>query len=205
LGEVAGFNWAAWTVFVLVAAVTPGPNNTMLLNSGGRFGVRRSLPHLLGVCVGFWLMFSATGAGLGALIVNVPASQIALKALALAVFVWLAYSMATAPFAPIGGDPRQSSHSRPMTFAAAAAFQWINPKAWIACVGASAAYLGPNPTWQLIGALAVSFAVLSAPCALIWLALGAVLRRWLGTSRRQRVFNVTMALLLLSSLFTVLR
>jgi threonine/homoserine/homoserine lactone efflux protein len=205
LGAIAAFNWAAWIVFVLVAAVTPGPNNTMLLNSGGRFGVRRSLPHLVGVCLGFALMFSATAAGLGALVVNVPASQIALKVLALVVFVWLAYSMATAPFAPLGGEPRHSNQSRPMTFAAAAAFQWINPKAWVACVGASAAYLGPTPTWQLIGALAASFAVLSAPCALIWLALGAVLRRWLGTPRRQRVFNVTMALLLLSSLVTVLR
>ncbi len=205
MGAFAEFNWAAWVVFVVVAAITPGPNNTMLLNTGMRFGVRRSLPHLAGICLGFSLMFSATAAGLGALVVNVPASQLALKVVALGVFLWLAYRMASAPFAPIGGEPVQASQARPMTFAGAAAFQWINPKAWVACVGASAAYLGPTPTWQLIGALAVSIAVLSVPCSLVWVGFGAVMRRFLGTARRQRVFNITMALLLISSLVTVLR
>lgn len=192
-------------MFVVVAAITPGPNNTMLLNTGMRFGVRRSLPHLAGICLGFALMFSTTAAGLGALVVGVPASQIVLKVVALAVFLWLAYRMASAPFAPIGGDAVHANHSRPMTFVGAAAFQWINPKAWVACVGASAAYLGPTPTWQLIGALAASIAVLSVPCSLLWVGFGAMMRRWLGTPQRQRFFNVTMALLLLSSLFTVLR
>jgi threonine/homoserine/homoserine lactone efflux protein len=184
----------------------------MLLSSGVRFGVRRSLAHLSGITVGFCAMFVATAAGLGALLVTVPASQVALKILAVAVFCWMAYRMASAPFARIGSElPENSpaegarSNARPLTFFGAAAFQWVNPKAWVACVGAAGAFLGPRPTWYMVVLLGATFAAVTIPCAGAWLAFGAAMRRFLDTPLRQRVFNVTMATLLLASLVTVLR
>jgi threonine/homoserine/homoserine lactone efflux protein len=208
----ADFNWWSWIVFAIVASITPGPNNAMLLASGVRFGVRRSAAHLSGITVGFFAMFIATAAGLGALLVTLPASQAVLEVLAVAVFIWMAYRMATAPFARIGDDSPASAHgpgaaaaARPMTFFGAVAFQWVNPKAWVACVGAAGAFLGPDPTRSMVVLLGVTFAAVTVPCAGAWLVFGAAMRRFLDTPLRQKVFNVSMAALLLASLVTVLR
>lgn len=188
----------AFCAFVLVSSITPGPNNTMLLASGVNFGFRRTVPHLLGICVGMIFMLTVVGLGLGSAFTAFPWTWNVLRAVATAYLVWLAWKLATA------GSLQDREVTRPMSFVRAAAFQRVNPKAWVMAVGACSAYvLHPN-IWINAAVMGVLFAVVNLPSITTWAVFGMALRRWLGNPRVLRVFNVTMALLLLASLWPIL-
>ncbi len=188
----------AYSAFLLVSSITPGPNNTMLLASGVNFGLRRTVPHLLGICIGMVVMITVVGLGLGSVFTAFPWTWNVLRVGATAYLVWLAWKLATA------GGLQDREVTRPMSFLRAAAFQWVNPKAWVMAVGACSAYvLHPN-IWINAALMAALCAVVNLPSITTWAVFGAGLRRWLGNPRVLRVFNVTMALLLLASLWPIL-
>ncbi len=184
--------------FAFVTSVTPGPNNMMLLASGVNFGFRRTVPHMLGIGAGCALMVFLVGLGLAGIFRAWPPALTLLKVLSVAYMLWLAWKIAHAA-APGEGRAR----ARPMTFVQAAAFQWVNPKAWAMALGAVAAYL-PDPSPHGAALVASAFALVNLPSVSVWAAAGQGLRRWLDDPRRLRAFNVTMALLLVASLWPVL-
>lgn len=186
----------ALATFCFVSSITPGPNNMMLLASGANFGFRRTLPHLMGVSLGFGAMVLAVGLGIGGLFVVYPALYTVLKFVGGAYMLWLAWRIATAD-----GIGDKSGASRPMGFWEAAAFQWVNPKAWAISLGAITAFVAPDQF--LIGVLIVTavFATINLPCIASWAAFGVVLRRFLDRPWTLRAFNVTMAVLLIASLY----
>lgn len=186
----------ALILFAAVGSITPGPNNIMLLTSGANFGWRASLPHLLGICVGFPVLLLAVGLGLAETFVRVPASAVVLKWLGAAYLLYLAWRIANAA-APQGQANRPA---RPMSFWEAVAFQWINPKAWMMAASAFSAYVPPGGGWLAIGAVAAIFAVFGTPCVAAWMLFGTGMRRFLAMGSRARMFNLTMALLLVVSL-----
>lgn len=193
-------DFLAVTLFATVATVTPGPNNLMLLTSGLNFGLRRSMPHFWGICLGFPVMLLAVGLGAGALFEYVPGLHLALKVLACAYLLYLAWRIAVmtpAAAATEGG--------RPFSFLQAALFQWVNPKAWMICLGAVAAYtsLDRGVLGQSL-LLAFIFLLVTVPCVGVWLALGHGARRLLAAPRVLWAFNVSMALLLVVSLWPTL-
>ena len=185
--------------FAFVTSVTPGPNNMMLLASGVNFGLRRTVPHMLGISVGFALMAFLVGLGIAGIFHSLPIALIALKIASVAYMLWLAWKIAHSA-AP--GEGR--SRPNPMTFLQAAGFQWVNPKAWAMALGAVAAYL-PDPTPLGCLLVAVAFATINLPSVAVWAAAGQGLRRWLQDPARLRAFNWTMAVLLVASLWPVLR
>ena len=185
--------------FAFVTSVTPGPNNMMLLASGVNFGLRRTVPHMLGISVGFALMAFLVGLGIAGIFHSLPIALTALKLASVAYMLWLAWKIAHSA-AP--GEGR--SRPNPMTFLQAAGFQWVNPKAWAMALGAVAAYL-PDPTPLGCLLVAVAFATSNLPSVAIWAAAGQGLRRWLQDPARLRAFNWTMAVLLVASLWPVLR
>jgi threonine/homoserine/homoserine lactone efflux protein len=190
--------FAAFGGFVLVSSITPGPNNTMVLASGVNFGFVRTIPHLLGISSGFALMIALIGLGLGSLFTALPWTWPLLRVAATVYLVYLAYKLATA------GGVQDRQVGKPMGFLQAAAFQWVNPKAWVMAVGACSAYvLHPN-LWLNVLLLAGLSAIINLPSVAVWAVFGASLRRWLARPRVLRVFNVTMALLLLGSLWPIL-
>lgn len=182
--------------FAFVASITPGPNNLMLLASGANFGFRRTLPHLLGVAGGHSFMIVVVGLGLMRLFAAYPFLHDVLTAASVAYLLWLAWRIATA--VPKDGAAR----GRPFTFLQAAAFQWVNPKAWYMAVGAITLYAG-EATWGVL-AVALAFAATNLPSISAWAALGTQMRRWLDRPARLRAFNWTMAALLVLSLAPVL-
>ena len=189
--------------FAFVTSVTPGPNNMMLLASGANFGFRRSLPHMLGIGMGHSLMVFLVGIGLGAVINTLPGLMLALKALALAYMLWLAWKIAHAA-APEGTAPG----AQPMTFLQAAAFQWVNPKAWAMALGAISAYapgIGLNSGAAAALLVALVFAAVNFPSISVWTLAGEALRGLLRNPTALRRFNWTMATLLILSLIPVLR
>ncbi len=117
---------AALAAFALVSSITPGPNNMMLMASGANFGLRRTVPHALGVGIGFTLMIVLVGVGLMGLFDLFPVLNIALKVVSVVYLLWLAWKIANAA-AP---DTDTGARGKPMTFVQAMLFQWVNPKAW---------------------------------------------------------------------------
>jgi threonine/homoserine/homoserine lactone efflux protein len=185
----------AFFVFAVVAAVTPGPSNVLLTATGANVGVQRGLPALLGVCLGMASMMFAVAFGLGSLILDHPGVLTAMKWAGAAFLLWLAWKIATAEGAGVAED------ARPIGFVAAAAFQWINPKAWLACASAAATYLRADSGGALAQSVAFAalFAAATLPSGFVWLGFGVGVRRWLASPRALRAFNLTMGALLAAS------
>jgi threonine/homoserine/homoserine lactone efflux protein len=187
------------TVFALVSSLTPGPNNLMLMASGANFGFRRSLPHMLGVSLGFTVMVLLVGIGLVQVFEAFPLSYTLLKVVSLAYLLYLAWKIATA--APAGNDADKAG--TPMTFIQAALFQWVNPKAWTMALTAVSVY-SPSHSLTAVAFVAGVFGAVNFPCIGVWTTMGQQLQRILTNPMRLRAFNVCMALLLVGSLYPVL-
>ncbi|APX88696.1 hypothetical protein BV394_02240 [Brevirhabdus pacifica] len=185
--------------FAFVATVTPGPNNLMLMASGANYGFRRTLPHMLGIVGGVTAMALLVGAGLMALFDAMPVLGTVLQVVSVIYLLWLAARIAMA--APV---QQGEIDGRPMSFFQALAFQWVNPKAWAMCLTAVTLY-APDRSLVSVGIVAGAFALVSFPAISVWAWLGTVLRQWLSNATRLRVFNVSMAALLVASLYPVLR
>lgn len=194
-------NLAALAAFAFVSSITPGPNNLMLMASGTNFGFVRSLPHLMGVALGFVVMLLLVGAGVGAALMAVPAAALAMKLLSAAYLLYLAWKIATAS---LPGADEPGGHSRPLTFLQAAAFQWVNPKAWTMALTASAIYVPAHAPALGLLTVALVFGAINLPSVGVWTAAGVQLRRLLDRPRALRAFNITAALLLVGSLYPTL-
>lgn len=187
----------AFLGFAFASSVTPGPNNMMLVASGVNFGVRRTLPHVAGINVGFPVMLLLTGFGLGQIFHRYPAIYIVMKVVGILYMLWLAWKVATSGPVKEG----EAAVGKPMSFWQAAAFQWVNPKAWAMVMGAIAAYTVPE---NYIGSLLIItavYALVGTPGSLVWAMFGAALRNGLRDPVKVRWFNLAMAALLLLSLY----
>ena len=183
----------ALAAFAFVTSITPGPNNLMLMASGANFGLRRTVPHMLGVGLGFGFMVVCVGLGLAGLFDAVPAARAVLAVASVLYLLWLAWRIATAA-APEGGEA-----GRPMTFLQAAAFQWVNPKAWSMALSAVTLYAA-GTAWSVVVVAAV-FTAINLPSVSSWTVLGVQMKRLLTSPARLRLFNWTMAALLVASLW----
>ncbi len=191
----------AMLLFAFVSSITPGPNNFMLLASGVNFGFRRTIPHMIGIGVGFFTLLLGVGFGLGALLVAWPALHVALKVAGGAYLVYLAWRIAMSREL---GKGREGT-ARPMTFLEAAAFQWVNPKAWVMAVTAMAIYTTPEAPIGSVLLVATAFALVNFPSVSTWAGFGMALRGFLSDPARLKWFNIAMGLLLIASLWPMLR
>jgi threonine/homoserine/homoserine lactone efflux protein len=189
--------WAL-LLFVVVTLFTPGPNNAMLMTTGLNFGFRRGLPHLWGVAIGFAVMVLAVGVGLGAVFQTYPAIYAVLKYAGAAYLLYLAWQIATA-----GGLEEGEARGRPIAFLEAAAFQWLNPKGWVMAVGAVTAYAAVAVFPVNVLLMAFLFGSLGVLSSATWLGFGTGLNRLLTSPRAVRTVNITMALLLVASLWPI--
>ncbi len=188
----------AFVSFALVGTFSPGPNNIMVMASGANFGLRRTVPHILGIASGFALMITLAGVGLMVVFDAVPVLFTVLKVVSVAYLLYLAWKIARAA-PPEAGD----AEGRPVTFLQAAAFQWVNPKGWAFGMTAITLY-APDHSLAQVMLVAVLFCGFGIPANIVWTLMGTVLRRWLSSPRRLRVFNFTMAALLVASLYPAL-
>ncbi|WP_454849837.1 LysE family translocator [Rhizobium binxianense] len=190
----------ALVLFAFTTSITPGPNNMMLFASGVNFGFRRTIPHMLGIGAGFLSLLLGVGLGLGALLHTVPALYLALKFAGGAYLVWIAWKIATSRSL---GEGR--SGATPMSFLGAAAFQWVNPKAWVMAVTAMATYTNPELYLASVLLVGLAFAAVNVPSVSTWAGFGSALREWLSDPVRLKWFNISMAVLLVASLWPMLK
>jgi threonine/homoserine/homoserine lactone efflux protein len=194
----------ALMIFAFTSSVTPGPNNMMLLASGVNFGFRKTIPHILGIELGFGLLILATGLGLGALFAAEPRLYLALKVLGGAYLLWIAWHIATTRTLG-GGTPGTGEDAKPLSFTQAALFQFVNPKAWVMAAGAVAAYQSPDAYVRDSLLIVLAFMSVGIFCTAAWAGFGTGLKGWLSHPARLRWFNITMAALLVLSLWPMLR
>ena len=190
----------ALALYALVTSVTPGPNNLMLLASGVNFGFRQTIPHMLGIALGFTAMVALVGFGLGAVLTLFPIVFNVLRVLALVYMVWLSWKLASS-----GSLGSGEAKARPMTFIEAALFQWINPKAWAMALTATTLYTVPDMYYLSVILVAGTFGVINLPSVSCWAGFGVALRGFLSVPARLRIFNVGMAVLLLLSTLPFIR
>lgn len=188
----------ALIAFAFVTSITPGPNNLMLMASGANFGFRRTVPHMLGISIGFIVMVLLIGVGLVQIFDAFPVAYTVMKFLSVAFLLYLAWKIATA--APIHGV---GEVGKPFSFIQAALFQWVNPKAWAMALSAIAAY-APDKEITSIALVAVVFGAVNLPSISFWTTMGKQAQKVLTNPARLRAFNWTMAGLLIASLVPVL-
>ena len=187
----------ALAAFAFVSSVTPGPNNLMLMASGANFGIRRTIPHFLGVVFGFLLMILLLGLGTVEIFSTWPVAYEVLRVLSIAYLLYLAYKIAAA-------KPGQVDDAgSPLSALQAALFQWVNPKAWAMAVTALTVY-APSQVMSQVLLVALVCALVNSPSVFVWVVMGSRLRGLLSNPRRLRYFNWSMAALLLASLYPVL-
>lgn len=185
--------------FAISMAATPGPNNVLVAASATNFGLKRTLPSVFGVVLGFGLMILLVGLGLGQVLERFPLLHAGLKYAGAAYLLYLAWRIATA-----SGGGKEREASRPPSFVEGALFQWVNPKAWIVALGAIATYTVAEESLALQAVvIAGVFIAVALPSVGAWALLGAGAARFLQTPRRLRAFNLMMATLLVLSIATL--
>ncbi|WP_397543702.1 LysE family transporter [Roseovarius salis] len=190
--------FTALVTFAFVTVITPGPNNLMLMASGANFGFRRTVPHMMGIGLGFPSMVFLVGVGVMQLFDMWPASYMLLKVVSVAYLLYLAWKIANA------APPEQTAAGgRPLTFLQSAAFQWVNPKAWSMALSAITLYAASRDMAAVLWVAGVYVAV-SAVSTTSWTVLGQQLSRLLKSRARLRAFNWVMAGLLVATLLPVL-
>ncbi len=181
--------------FTIVSTVTPGPNNLMLLSSGATFGFRRTLPHMVGISGGCAVMVLLLGFGLAGVIGRFPWLYILLHVLSTSYLLYLAWRIATS--VGVGGG---AERTRPLTFLDAAAFQWVNPKAWAMTLGGVTSFARSESFTSDIAVITLIFVAAGLPCIALWAGGGTVVRQLLTRPAMLRAFNIGMAALLVVSL-----
>jgi len=188
-------------IFGVSTGITPGPNNIMLMTSGMNFGIKRSIPHVLGICVGFPVMIILIGLGFSIVFEKFPILHEVIKIFGLVYLLYLSWLIASA-----SPDKLESKESKPFTFLQAALFQWVNPKAWVVATSSISAYTtleGNIYSQVLIIAIAFFFAAIIATST--WLVFGKGIKQILQSAKQQRIFNISMAALLVASVFPVIQ
>lgn len=186
----------ALIIFAFVGSVTPGPNNMMLMASGANFGIRRTMPHLLGIVFGFVFMVILVGFGLMRVFEAYPITFDLLRVFSVAYLSYLAWKIATA--APVSSRASGS----PIGSLQAALFQWVNPKAWAMALTAVTVY-APSQSLAAVGFIALVLGLVNLPSIFVWVVLGDRMQRHLRSGARLRAFNYVMAFLLIASLYPI--
>ncbi|RJG44647.1 MULTISPECIES: LysE family translocator [unclassified Mesorhizobium] len=191
----------ALLVYAFVTSITPGPNNFMLLASGVNFGFVRTIPHMLGIGMGFLSLLLGVGFGLGAVLTAFPALHTVLKIAGGAYLLYLAWKIAMSRSMGKSGE----AQARPMTFFEASAFQWVNPKAWVMAITAMAVYTNPAAPFLSVLLISVAFALVNLPSVSSWAGFGMALRGFLSDPVRLKWFNIAMGVLLAATLWPMLK
>lgn len=188
----------ALATFAFVTVITPGPNNLMLMASGANFGFRRTVPHMLGITIGFPSMVFLVGVGVMQVFDLWPHSYTLLKVLSVVYLLYLAWKIANA------APPEQAAtEGKPLSFLQSAAFQWVNPKAWSMSLSAIILYATGRNLEAVLWVAAV-FVAVSLISTTSWTVIGQEMRRFLKSPQRLRIFNRVMAALLVATLIPVL-
>lgn len=186
-------------IFGLVTSLTPGPNNTYLLISGINFGLRRSMPYLFGIFIGLSVIVFLVIFGLDLLFITYPVIYEILKWIGFAYICWMAFIIATS-----GTNAPEAKTEGIVGVWNAVFFQFVNPKAWIVSASFVAMFVPAGSGYINELVFGLVFAISSLPGAVVWATAGKLLRNWLTSPKKRKVFNGIASILLIASMLPVL-
>jgi threonine/homoserine/homoserine lactone efflux protein len=192
--------WFTFINFAFVSSITPGPNNFMLLASGVNHGLKASARHITGIALGFGTMIIAVGLGLHIVFDQYPFLGVLMKWIGVVYLLYLTWGIATAA-AP---SDDSSKTKKPMTIWGAASFQIVNVKAWIMAIGAFSTYIPANSPPETVFLVTAIFILINVPSCISWTIFGSSMRQYLLIDKYRRLFNFTMAALLLYSIVQII-
>lgn len=181
-------------IFCFATSISPGPNNIMLMTSGVNHGIVKSIPHLLGINIGFPAMVAAIGFGLGSIFIAFPSLYLIIKTLGISYLLHLTWKIARSSMPSTNVVSNQ-----PITFIQAVLFQWVNPKAWVMAIGAIASFTTSEKMVSQILMIVAGYAIVGGMCIATWLCAGAAMRNFLQDQAKLKIFNLVMAFLLVAS------
>ncbi|MGR5140131.1 LysE family translocator [Photobacterium sp. DNB23_23_1] len=187
-------------LFAVVSSATPGPNNILVMTSGLNFGIKKSLPVLCGICLGFAFMLLIVGFGFGQVFDLFPHLHTIIKISGVLYLLYLAWLISSS-----SDGLGTKEQPEPLSFFNGALFQWVNPKAWVVATGAIAAFTTSNSEFAAQALIiAGTFLIVSFPCVGIWLYFGTWLKRYLNHEHHRKWFNFLMSGLLVFSVLPVI-
>ncbi|MBT5031418.1 MAG: LysE family translocator [Proteobacteria bacterium] len=191
---------AGFVVFAMVTAITPGPNNFLLLSSGLHFGWRRSLPHVFGIIVGVSIVLIVMGLGLGQYLEANPAVHQLIRWPGVAVILYFAWKIITST-----SLETSAKRYRPFTFVEACLFQWINPKALIIMLTMISAYTTPEySVYSQLTVMVLISTVAATVATTSWVMIGVNLHQLLKNPKHLKVFNICMGLALVIAVLPII-
>lgn len=188
---------ASFITFAFVACMTPGPNNLMLLSSGLTFGYKKTLPHILGIALGYPIMFLIIGLGLGKIFEQYPIMLEVLKYIGMSYLLWMAWHIANTK----GTLNQNNSNDKPFTFLQAVLFQWVNPKAWIMSVTSLATFLSTtHDAFTQIILMTLITILIGIITTHSWSLGGVFLKKIITNENNILLFNRSVAVILVCSI-----
>lgn len=192
----------ALLTFAFVSSITPGPNNLMLMASGANFGFKRTIPHMMGVSLGFVFMVLLVGIGLVQIFETFPQTFTILKICSSLYLLYLSWKIANS--APLQSTADTSAVGpKPFTFLQASLFQWINPKAWTMAMTSIAAYSIQDSPFISVLFICGAYLLVNFPSIVLWALAGTKIKQFLNNPIKTRIFNGIAALLLTATLYPV--
>ncbi|MDG2377242.1 MAG: LysE family translocator [Woeseiaceae bacterium] len=193
--------------FVFITLITPGPNNLLLMSSGALFGLRRTVPHLAGIQLGFVTLMTASVFGLGVLVARWPWLVTGLRMLGATWLAWLSlrFFRTAIKYTSTESWMETAPISRPFRFVEALLFQWINPKGIVAAISTASAYIAiAESPWQRALILSSAFFLIGSVASITWVIAGDTLTRYLSAGRSATWMNTAMGVLILGTAALIL-
>ena len=188
--------------FAFATSITPGPNNIMVFNAGINYGFCKTIPHILGICLGFPIMLICVGLGMGSFFEKYVMLHKLFKIGAALYLIFIAWKIANTNNIRLSGCT--NNKVGPISFWQASLFQWINPKAWIMAVVAVSTYTTIGGNYYEIVRIAFIFIIVSFPCVSAWTIVGQYIRKFVTKEKYLKCINITSGLLIIMSLLPIL-
>jgi len=182
-------------IFSFISTITPGPNNLLLAHSSAHFGIRKTLPHVIGIKFGMMSLHLSILFGLGKVFELWPSLHQVFTLLAASYIIYMAIKIAFSKM------PSQNNKGQPMGLIQAASFQVVNPKSWATLITLGTAFtLSGDLFWPSALMGIVLHQIWTLPGTFMWISIGKLVANKLNEPGFHRIFNVLMVALLLASL-----
>jgi threonine/homoserine/homoserine lactone efflux protein len=191
-------SWQEFTALLILGTAmsfSPGPNTTLSTALAANYGLRRAMRFVCSVPVGWGILLTVCAAGVGGLIVAVPALRMAVKVVGVGYLLWLAFKLSRS------GSLAQADSARlQVTFWQGAALQFVNIKAWMFALAVVAGWVaGRGDTLVRFAVVLPTMMFFAFSSNFVYAAAGALLRDWLARGARLLWFNRVMALVLVAT------
>ena len=190
-------------ILCIVQSGTPGPNNIMLTASGKNFGYIKTIPHMLGVVLGFLSLIIVFGLGLTVIFSKYPIIQFILRIVGSIYLLYLSYRIYTSV------NTEDLSKSKPITFMESSLFQYVNPKGVMMAITTISIYTD-HINFKYINSfnegmiyILIAFTISNLIAVITWTSVGVFIGQFIKSARGIKIFNALMAFFLVLTIIWI--